>query len=152
MEKEVLLTEEKFEEFKAELEDLKHNKRKEIADNLEYAKSLGDLSENAEYNEAREEQAKVEDRINYLEQTIKVAKIVEHKRSTTVSLGSEIEVSRDGKKMKFTLVSSEEADMTKGKISVDSPFGVAIMGKKKGEDFSYTTPSGTMTYTITNVK
>lgn len=152
MEKEVLLTQEKFDEFKVELEDLKHNKRKEIAENLEYAKSLGDLSENAEYNEAREEQAKVEDRINYLEQTLKYAKIVEHKKSTTVSLGSEVEVDREGTKATYTLVSSEEADMSKGKISITSPFGEAIMGKKKGEDFSYKTPKGTITYTIVKVK
>lgn len=152
MDKEILLTQERFDEFKAELLDLKHNKRKEIAENLEYAKSLGDLSENAEYNEAREEQAKVEDRINYLEQTLKIAQIVSHKKSDVVSLGSQVEVKRDGKSMTYTIVSSEEADMSKGKLSVDSPFGTAIMGKKKGEDFSYTTPVGKMTFTIVNVK
>ena len=151
MEKEVLLTQEKFDEFTIELKDLKHTKRKEVAENLEYAKSLGDLSENAEYKEAREAQGKLEDRISHLEQVLKVAKIVTHTKSDVVSLGSEIEVKRNGKTAQYTLVSSEEADMSKGKISIESPFGVAIMGKKKGEDFSYNTPSGTITYTITKV-
>lgn len=152
MEKEILLTQEKYDEFRAELEHLKHVKRKEVAENLEYAKSLGDLSENAEYNEAREDQAKLEDRIGYLEQTLKVAKIMSHKKSDTISLGSEVTVKRDGKTVTYTLVGSEESDISKGKISVDSPFGVAILGKKKGDDFSYATQSGTMTYTITDVK
>jgi len=152
MDKEILLTKEKYDEFAAELEDLKHNKRKEVAEDLEYAKSLGDLSENAEYHEARDRQADVEDRINYLESTLKVAKVVSHKKSDTVSLGSEITVKRNNNTKTYILVSSEEADMSKGKISVDSPFGAAVIDKKKGEKFSYETPSGTMTYTITDVK
>ena len=152
MDKEILLTKEKYAELETELNELKHVTRKEIAENLEYAKSLGDLSENAEYHEARDKQADVEDRINHLEQVLKVAKIVSHKKSDVVSLGSEVVVNRDGTKATYTIVGSEEADMSKGKLSVDSPFGAAIMGKKKGEDFSYTTPGGTMTYTIESVK
>jgi len=152
MDKEILLTKEKYDEFVNELENLKQVKRKEVAESLEYAKSLGDLSENAEYNEARDEQAKVEERINHLEQVVKLAKIVSHRKSDVVSLGSEVTVKRNGESKIYTLVGSEESDMSKSKISVESPFGQAIQDKKKGEDFSYETPSGTITYTIEDVK
>lgn len=152
MDKEILLTKEKYAEMEAELNELKHVTRKEIAENLEYAKSLGDLSENAEYHEARDKQADVEDRINHLEQVLKVAKIVSHKKSDVVSLGSEVTVERSGTKTTYTIVGSEEADMSKGKISAESPFGAAIMEKKKGDTFSYTTPTGKISYSILDVK
>ncbi|PIR37903.1 MAG: transcription elongation factor GreA [Candidatus Zambryskibacteria bacterium CG10_big_fil_rev_8_21_14_0_10_42_12] len=152
MDKEILLTKEKYAELEAELNELKHVTRKEIAENLEYAKSLGDLSENAEYHEARDKQAEVEDRINHLEQVLKVAKIVAHKKSDVVSLGSEVTVERNGSKATYTIVGSEEADMTKGKLSAESPFGLAIMGKKKGDKFSYKTPGGEMAFVIVDVK
>ncbi|OHA89100.1 MAG: transcription elongation factor GreA [Candidatus Zambryskibacteria bacterium RIFCSPHIGHO2_01_FULL_43_27] len=148
------LTKEKFEELKKELDYLRTIKRKEVAENLEYAKGLGDLSENAEYHEARDTQAAVEDRIARIEMMLKSASIVSAHGTDVVSIGSEVTVekAKGGEKQTFTLVGSEEADMSTGKISMKSPFGVAIMGKKKGETFSFTTPSGKMEYKVTTIK
>ena len=148
------LTQEKFNEFAKELEFLKTVRRKEVAENLEYAKGLGDLSENAEYHEARDMQAGVEDRINKLEMILKQATIVSHHAKDVVSIGTVITVhkGKDKDKKIFTIVGTEEADMATGKISVRSPFGQAAFGKKKGDSFSFSTPSGKMEYTITDIK
>jgi len=148
------LTQEKFDELKVELETLKTKRRKEVAENLEYAKSLGDLSENAEYQEAREMQASIEDRIAKLENIIKNAVIMSHKKGDVVDIGSTVTVEKDGstKKSTFKLVGSEEADVYQGKLSIHSPMGQAMMGKKKGDNFSFTTPSGTMKYRILDVE
>lgn len=148
------LTQEKYNEFKEELDQLKTVKRKEVAENLEYAKGLGDLSENAEYHEARDMQANIEDRIRKLELILKSAAIVSSHSTNTVSVGSVITVQKEGDtdKKTFTMVGSEEADSTSGKISAKSPFGSAILGKKKGDTFSFKTPSGTMTYKVVDIK
>lgn len=148
------LTEEKFNQFKKELEDLKTNKRKEIAEALEYAKSLGDLSENAEYHEARDSQARVEDRINHLEALLKSASIVSTHDTSAVAVGSIITISRNGQpdRRHYTIVGSEEADASTGKVSVRSPLGQAALGKKKGESFSFKTPNGEVVCTIDNIE
>lgn len=147
------LTKEKFEEFKKELEYLKNVKRKEIAANLEYAKALGDLSENAEYHEAREEQALMEERIEKLEFILKNAIIVQDDIATdVVSVGSDIDVEKDGQKSTYTIVGTEEADVISGKISIRSPFGQAVLGKKKGDTFSFHTPNGEVSYKIISIK
>lgn len=147
------LTKEKFEEFVKELETLKTTKRKEIAEALEYAKSLGDLSENAEYHDARDNQARVEDRINHLEALLKTASIVSKHDTSLASVGSQVTIQKqDGSKSEYTLVGSEEADVSKGKISVRSPLGLAVSGKKKSESFSFKTPAGTMTYKVIDIK
>ena len=148
------LTKEKFSELEKELEFLKTSKRKEIADALEYAKSLGDLSENQEYQEARDSQAILEDRIKRLEQILKSASIVSAQNSSIVAVGSVITVEKAPDKVQrsFTIVGSEEADAALGKISIRSPFGVEAMGKSKGESFSFKTPSGMMSYKIIDIK
>ena len=146
------LTKEKFDEFNAELAELKSKKRKEVAENLEYAKSLGDLAENAEYHEARDVQATVEDRIAKLEELLKTAKIVKLDHSGIANVGSVVTVEKDGKKSVYTIVGSEEADVASNKISVKSPFGQAIVGKKKGESFTFKAPSGDVTYKISDIK
>jgi transcription elongation factor GreA len=148
------LTQEKFEEFGKELEYLKKTRRKEIAENLEYAKSLGDLSENAEYQEAREMQANIEDRIARLENLLKTAKIISGHSSDVVSIGSIVTVEQVGDKKEntYTIVGSEEANIATGKISTRSPFGEAVLGKKKGEVFSFTTPVGERTYKVVKIK
>jgi len=147
------LTKEKFEDFKHELEILKTKKRKEIAEALEYAKSLGDLSENAEYHEARDAQAQIEDRINRIESLLKSASIISSHDTNTVTVGSIINVERiDGSKATYTLVGSEEADASTGKISTRSPLGESVFGKKKGESFSFQTQAGTMTYKVIDIK
>lgn len=148
------LTQEKFDELKKELEYLKTTRRKEIAESLEYARSLGDLSENAEYQEARELQAAMEDRIRQLESILQSAKIIAPKQTDSVSLGSTVVIQKDGEKEthQYEIVGSEEADMHERKVSHLSPLGEAVMGKKKGEIFSFETPNGKMDYKIIEVK
>jgi transcription elongation factor GreA len=146
------LTQEKYDEFKKEIEYLKGTRRKEVAEQLEYSKSLGDLSENAEYHEARDMQAVVEDRIAKLESILKNAVIVSSQDTGMVNVGSVITVERDGKKSTFTIVGTEEADVASGKISIKSPFGSSVLGKKKGDSFSFEAPAGTVTYKITHIE
>lgn len=146
------LTKEKFDEFTKELAELKGKKRKEIAENLEYAKSLGDLSENAEYHEARDIQATLEDRIAKLEDLLKTAVIISSNHGGVVGVGSVVTVEKDGKKFSYTIVGSEEANVVDNKISVKSPFGQAVIGKKKGDDFTFTAPNGELSYKILEVK
>lgn len=148
------LTKEKFYELQDELNFLKTIRRKEIAENLEYARSLGDISENAEYHEARELQAATEDRINKLDSILKSAKILDHKKNDFVSLGSEVEIQKEGGKeiRKYIIVGSEEANMQERKISHLSPLGEAMMDKKKGDTFTFITPNGKMNYKIIGIK
>ena len=148
------LTKEKFAEFTKELEFLRHERRKEVASDLEYAKKLGDLSENAEYQQAREEQAAVEGRISHLEQVLKTAIIMDERHSDTVGIGSTVHVQKEGdsKAQVYKIVGSEEADTALGKISNLSPIGVALIGKKKGEKFSINTPKGKSSYTLISIE
>jgi len=148
------LTREKYEELSAELEHLKTTKRKEIAESLEYARSLGDLSENAEYQEAREMQAATEERIRELEGTLKSAKIVSHKKSDTVGMGSKVGVAKVGEKevRVYEIVGTDEANMKDRKISHRSPLGEALMGKKKGDTFKFDTPNGKVECEIKSVE
>jgi transcription elongation factor GreA len=145
------LTLEKKNELEAELMQLKSVRRKEIADALEYAKSLGDLSENAEYHQAREDQANCEDRINHIEDILKKAVIMETGPVIgIVHVGSTVTVAKKGDKEEktFALVGSEEADSVSGKISNESPLGMAILGKKKGDKVIVHAPKGDMEYTV----
>ncbi|MBI4155613.1 MAG: transcription elongation factor GreA [Candidatus Zambryskibacteria bacterium] len=146
------LTKEKFEEFTKELAELKGVRRKEVAENLEYAKSLGDLSENAEYHEARDMQAVIEDRIAKLEELLKTASIVSPHHTNVVNIGSTVTVEKDAKKSIYTIVGSEESDVSSNKISIKSPFGQAILSKKKGEIFSFQSPSGELSYKVVDIK
>ena len=149
-----LISKEKFEELTHELDDLKTRRRKEIAEQLEYARSLGDLSENAEYQEAREMQAAVEERVQKLEAIMKNAKIVRGSKSDIVGMGATVSVQKVGADDKHTyiIVGAEEADMLAGKISYHSPLGNALLGKKKGDEFSFHTPKGTQKYKILKVE
>jgi transcription elongation factor GreA len=148
------LTQQKYEELQQELHDLIHVKRKEIAEQLEYAKSMGDLSENAEYHEARDAQAKIEARISQLEDLLKHAEILKYKKSDVAEAGATVVIQKTGEKEKKedTLVGSEEADMLAGKLSYDSPLGSALIGKKKGDSISIDTPKGTVEYKIISVE
>src|SRR3989344_2914735 len=148
------LTKEKYQELKNELDFLKTTRRKEVAENLEYAKGLGDLSENAEYQEAREVQASVEDRIMRIEMMLKSATILSDRHEDTVGIGSTVNVSKEGKKetSKYKIVGSEETDMSTGKISNLSPLGSALIGKKKGETVAVKTPKGMMNYKIITIE
>jgi len=148
------LTQEKYDEFVRELDNLKRVRRKEVAEALLYAKSLGDLSENAEYHEARDNQAMVEDRISHLESILKTAKIVSHHETNIVEVGSKVNVKKegDGSEKTYILVGAEEANISEGKISMVSPLGESLMGKKKGEMVSFKTPSGEAKYKIVGIK
>lgn len=148
------LTQEKYTELKNELDFLITTRRNEIARQLEAARALGDLSENAEYQEARQEQGKSESRIKYLVTLLKKAEIVTMHHSNTVEIGSTVTLQKTGEKEKkeFTVVGSEEADTASGKISSSSPLGRALFGKKKGETFTFATPGGkTFEYTVIKI-
>ena len=148
------LSKEKFDEFTKELEHLKTVRRREIAEQLEYARSLGDLSENAEYEEARNLQAATEDRIRIIEESLSRARIIEHPKGNVVSLGNSVTIQKQGEKEEHTyeIVGSAEANMQDHKISHLSPLGSALMAKKKGEVFSFETPKGAQKYKIVNIK
>lgn len=151
---ETVVSQEKFDEMVKELENLKTVRRTEIAKNLEYARSLGDLSENAEYQEARELQAATEERIRKLEELVKRAHIVtDGKKKDVVGFGSKVAIKKDGTSdaHEYTIVGSEEADMRERKLSHVSPLGAALMGKKKGDTFTFETPNGKQTYTVEKV-
>ena len=148
------ITQEKYDEFVKELDYLKKTRRKEIAESLEYAKSLGDLSENAEYHEARDTQAVIEDRIAHLDSIIKNSKIISSHDTNSVTVGSVVSIKKEkgGDETSYTIVGAEESNISLGKISTKSPLGLAILGKKKGETFTFTTPSGSITYKIISIK
>ena len=149
---EELISQEKFEELTKELDDLRTVRRREVAEQLEYARSLGDLSENAEYHEAKDEQAFIEGRILELEHLLKIATVVAAKKSKTANVGSSIELQKNGSTMNLRLVGATEADPGSGKISVDSPLGNAVFGKNEGEDFELQTPGGLAIYKIISIK
>lgn len=144
------LTLEKKTELETELNHLKTVRRKEVADALLYAKSLGDLSENAEYQQAREDQANVEERIAHLEQILKNAVIMDKHHTGSVEVGTTVTLVKKGEKDEkvFTVVGSEEADVTSGKISNESPIGRALLGKAKGDTVTVEAPKGDIVYTI----
>jgi transcription elongation factor GreA len=148
------LSKEKFDELTTELEHLKTVRRREIAEQLEYARSLGDLSENAEYEEARNLQAASEDRIRIIENELARARIIEHTKGNAVSLGSVVTIQKQGEKEEhvYEIVGSAEANMQEHKISHLSPLGSALMEKKKGELFTFETPKGSQKYKIVAIK
>ena len=147
---------EKYEQLQTELNHLKTNARKEVAQQLDYAKSLGDLSENAEYHEARDRQADIEDRIKQIEALLKRATVVDEAkgRDGKVGIGSRVTVTKAGgqESMEIMIVGSEEADMDNNKVSYQSPLGEALLGHKKGETVMAFTPRGQIAYTITAIK
>jgi len=154
MGKEEYLTKDKFDELKKELDFLTHTRRREIADELERAKSLGDISENAEYHEARNNQRDTEERIFKLENILKNAVIIKPHHSDTVGPGATVVISKNGdEKIKYQIVGSEEVDMSAGRISISSPIGKAMFGKKKGDEFQVELPNGnTINYKVVEVE
>jgi len=137
-----------LEQHKKELEDLKL-KRQEIAQRIEEAKALGDLSENQEYASAREAQAFNEGKILELEQLLRDAIVIDKPRkSSIVHIGSSVEVRANGKAQSFTIVGSEEADPASGKISNESPLGKALLEHKVGDAIEVETPAGKIVYKI----
>ncbi len=147
------LSAEKLAELEAELLDLKSTKRQEIMDRVALAKSHGDLSENAEYHAARDDQRKNEERIQHIESILKKAVVIEKGDSDTAQLSSCVVVQKENNDpVEFCLVGAEEADMAAGKLSFKSPLGEALFGKKKGDVVTITTPKGDVRYTILDIK
>ncbi len=149
------ITEEKKQSLEEELALLAGAKRKEILENLEYAKSLGDLSENAEYHQTREDQGKLEARIAKIESILRNSQVVSGGGGEVIDIGSKVVVQKSAgperEERTYVIVGAEEADMREGKISNRSPFGQAIMGKKKGDTVSFDAPGGMVNYKIIKV-
>lgn len=141
------ITEAGKEALQAEMDELK-GRRGDIADKIANARDFGDLSENAEYDSAREEQGMVESRIAEIEDIILNADIIKATKSTKVVLGSNVELKVGTKTVKYALVGPVEADPLSGRISNESPIGVALMGKKVGDNVTITTPKGEIVYEI----
>jgi transcription elongation factor GreA len=144
------------EKLEQELEYLKTVKRKEVVERIKIARSFGDLSENSEYDSAKEEQAFVEGRITTLENMIRNAKIIDEGEmlGDTVTLGSSVTFVElpDGEEETYTIVGSAEADPFEGKISNDSPIAKSLLGKKVGDEVTVQTPGGEMNVRIVSIK
>ena len=159
-EKKTLLTAEGLEKLKAELEELRTVKRQENVEHLAEARSHGDLSENSEYDAAKDEQARIEGRIQEIEQMLKTAEVIDNskKRKTKVELGTTVTIEdmapefEEDKLQQYTVVGTTEADPFEGKISNESPIGAAILGKKVGAVVTVRTPAGDHQFKITKIK
>ncbi len=146
------LTPEGLERLKEELRNLKQVRRKEIADKIERAKELGDLSENAEYQEAKDEQAFAEGRILELETVLNTATVVTSTGGTKqVGIGNTVRVRQNGDERTYTIVGANEADPTGGKISNESPLGRSLIGKRVGESFEVVVPKGKVAYKVVEI-
>src|SRR5664279_2450853 len=152
MKKEYQITAEGKAELEKELKELK-GQRGAIAERIATARDFGDLSENDEYSAARAEPSQVEGRIEEIEDILQNAKIIKVTKSSTVRVGSTVELQLEGKKkaVKYTVVGPVEADPLEGKISDKSPIGQALLGKKQGDNVVIATPKGKSTYVVVTV-
>ena len=155
-EKEVILTQEGYDRIEKELEYLRTEKRAEIAERIKIALGFGDLSENSEYDEAKNAQAENEAKIAELENKVRYAKIIDEKDidTKTVQIGNtvtlhDIEFDED---VEYTIVGSTEVDLTQNRISNESPIGKALLGAKKGATIEVEAPAGIIKYTIKSIK
>ena len=148
-----IISQEGYDKLKKEFDNLVNVKRREIADRIQKAKDQGDLSENAEYSEAKDAQAFNEGRIAELAAMLKNLTVVENGHgSDKVTMGSKVTVEVNGDKKIFTIVSFNEADPVSGKISNESPIGRALVDKKKGDTVTVFTPKGENIYKISKVE
>lgn len=151
--KSITLTKEGHEQLVKELKELKEVKRPEVISRIKSAQELGDLSENAEYQTAKEDQSFVEGRIQELEIILKTAKVVEKQHSTTmVGIGSVVTVDIEGDEITYEIVGPTESDMERSRISSESPVARALLGRKKGEKVTVTAPGGEVEYKIVIIK
>jgi transcription elongation factor GreA len=149
---EQIITQDGYNKLQEEFDYLSTSKRKEIAERIERAKELGDLSENAEYSEAKDAQALNEGRILELASILKNVTVVDKtENNETVVMGSRVTVEVKGEKKEYTIVSFNEADPVNGKISNESPLGVAFSGRRKGEKVVVETPRGVVEYKILKI-
>ncbi len=149
------ITQQGLQELKDQLEHLKVVVRKEISEKIKVARSFGDLSENAEYDEAKNEQAEVEAQIAQLEEKIKTVIVIDESDidSDSVSLGTTVKILdiEEDEELEFAVVGSAEADLSKGKLSYESPVGAALLHHKVGEVVTVTTPSGSSEFKILEI-
>jgi transcription elongation factor GreA len=154
--KEVILTPEGYEKLKEEIDYLSTVKRRDVADRIRVAREFGDIMENAEYDDAKNEQAMLEHRIATLEERLRDARVIDTSEVTAdaVSVGSRVRL-RDleaGKTVEYHIVGSAEANPAENKLSNESPVGRAIMGRKKGETVEVSAPRGTLKFKIMEIK
>ncbi len=148
-----IFTEEGLKKLQTELEERKTKIRHEIAETIKEAKEQGDLSENAEYSEAKHHQNENESRIAELESMLKDSVVAaKHKGTSTVGMGSKLTVKVGNKELHFEIVGSNEVDPAQGKISNESPIGQAFIGKGKGDKVEVTTPAATVKYEIVSLR
>ncbi len=146
------ITKEGLEKLKEELQHLKAEERPSVVRRMAAARELGDLSENADYHDAREQLAFLEGRIQELESMIKTAEVVSSKAgSSTVQMGSHVTIDMGGKHLTYTIVGAMEGDPSGGKLSVESPVAAALIGHKEGDSVTVNTPGGQASYTISKV-
>ena len=151
-----ILTESGLKKLEEELDYLLSVRRNEISEQIAVARGFGDLSENAEYDEAKKEQAKVEEQITKLQQTIRTATVVADDEITTerVSIGTIVKVKDldEGESYEYAIVGANEADPMENKISNESPVGAGLIGAKRNQTVTITIPAGTLRYKVTSIK
>jgi len=151
--KKVYLTKEGLEKLKAELEELKNVRRPKVIERIRASREFGDLSENAEYESARNEQSFIEGRIAEIEELLKNVEVIENRKNKNiVDIGSRVQVEVDGEKYNYMIVGSAEANPTSGLISNESAVGRALLGKKVGEIVEVETPGGVTKYQIKSIE
>jgi transcription elongation factor GreA len=148
----VYITKEGLSKLKDELKELVEVKRPEVAERIRQAREMGDISENAEYDAARQEQTFLEGRIEELEEIIKNAKVSEGGSTGQVEVGTKVTVHIDGSEETFQIVGAPEANPLESKISHESPLGSSMLGKKVGDKIQVEAPIGTLTYTIVRIE
>ena len=154
--KEVILTQEGYEKLKQEIDFLRNDKRREVADRIRIAREFGDIAENAEYDDAKNEQALLEHRIALLEERLRNARVIgaDEVQSDVVSIGSKVKL-KDmdaNQTVEYFIVGSAEANPAENRLSNESPVGKAIIGRKKGEVVEVAAPRGALKYKIMDIK
>jgi transcription elongation factor GreA len=151
LDKPVLLTREGLEKLQRELDELRTVKRQEIAERIKHAKEFGDITENAEYEDAKNEQGMLEGRILTLEKMVRNAVLIEEHHDGIVQVGSRVTVKDESGEEEFTIVGPAEVDVANGRISMESPVGKALLGHRVGEEIKVQTPGGTRKLKIKQV-
>lgn len=151
-EEKVYLTQAGLKKLQEEYDQLTSVRRKEVSDKLRKARELGDVTENAAYDAARDEQAFVEGRIDELDGLLKRVAVVEEEKAGLIQVGSTVKVHLDGNEREFQIVGVPEADPSDGKISHESPLGQALLGKKVGDQVEIEAPAGKLTYHVLEIK
>ena len=156
MDREVILTEEGYTKLTEEIEYLSTTKRREVAERIKEAREFGDISENSEYDDAKNEQAQLEYRIQSLEQKLRNARVIdtEHVSTETVSIGARVTLREAGGDAvrEYSIVGSAEADPKNARLSNESPVGRALLGRRKGDKVTIPAPRGALQYEIVSIQ